>query len=100
MLKFIKIIICGVLLSGCATTPIVIQKVDKDAALVAYPAHKEYGYPKYEKLYYVEDNKLNNYADGDEIKGYSIEKTNDMTYSYINLAGYQHTVSYGQLIKN
>jgi hypothetical protein len=48
----------------------------------------------------VEDDKLSNYADGDEIKGYSIEKTKDMTYSYINLAGYSRTVSCGQLIKN
>jgi hypothetical protein len=55
-------------------TPIVFQKIDKNIAIVIYPAHKEYGYFKYEKGYYVKSNILKNYADNDEIIGYKVEK--------------------------
>ncbi|MDR2251745.1 MAG: hypothetical protein LBD98_02810 [Endomicrobium sp.] len=115
MEKFINIIIFSLLLSSCSTISsqqqsvnnnaivkseaIVIQKIDKDIALVAYPAHKEYGYPNYEKLYYVKSNILKNYADNDEIIGYKVEKIQDKTYSYTDMMGRPHTLSCGQLIQ-
>jgi hypothetical protein len=75
-------------------TPIVIQKLDKDTALIAY------GYHQYEKWYYVKSNILKNYADGDEIIGYNVEKIQGETYSYNDTEGILRTVSCGQLIKN
>ena len=117
MIKFISIIICSVLLSGCFTSnleqrnvsnnvraksviAIVIQKIDKNTARVGYPASKdEYGYSKYEKTYYVKDNILRNYADDDEITGYKVEKILNKTFSYTTMGGYPRTLSCGQLIK-
>jgi hypothetical protein len=75
-------------------TPSVFQKIDEDTALI------EYGYPNYEKLYYVKSDILKNYADDDEIIGYKVEKIQNKTYSYTNTKGIPRTVSCGQLIKN
>jgi hypothetical protein len=43
-----------------------MQKIDEDTAIVAYPVHKEYGYPRYEKLYCVKSNILKNCTDYDD----------------------------------
>jgi hypothetical protein len=47
----------------------------------------------------VKDNILRNYADDDEIKGYRIEKIDNITYSYTTVEGHSRTVSCGWLIK-
>ena len=117
MNKFISIIICNILLIGCVSSNlekryataeplivIVIQKLNEDTAFVGYPASKiDLSFSKetvYDKIYYVKDIILRNYADDDVIEGYRVEKIENKTYVYTYPSGLTRTFSCGQLIKN